>query len=641
MKKTALWKGVASLIAIVVVCWSVPAWVGAGGYVNHGASAIPEPLVVDVLTASTINVANVIASEELSSASLAISGGSSLTGSVITGTTLAVGGTVTVANGASIEKTLGVGGEVSFGSTLTVSANLVATGSLISGAGANLVAFGSVAQTTESNYLGAFTAPTSKLFTFTGATNPTLYDSLLPDAVNPTINIYSSTLWNVATDEKLSLTHDVTDGVITTGSGMIKLDAATGVARSTGRMEARTSFDVLRVLSGDSTEDADLLRLTDGSTVEMKFWWDDNILTTKCTSTFDAPNLKTNSINAAVAVYGVKFYPNTSGGHMRLGPRGDAYDTYFEDKSGYVNAAIVSDQGTFILAGSTGAAGSALTGALHIMDGIAGTLYSTISQNGDTLQIGALLGNSVTEITGNLAVSGTLISAGGDTITIGEVIHPHYAEMYVYDNSTAFAIDAASEWHGIVGFSAGDFDSDHWEIHGSTTFIATSAAASGSTAGDVTITYNAHGLDVGAYLTLVGWPTIDGIYAINNVTTNTFAITAATVDTPDGDSRVTMPSHFHALSGAAGKYFFHGNASLAPANNNDVFDFALFVNATPQTKGFARHTSGGAGDYNTTAISMMFDVVVDDQIWIGVRNNSGTGDMTPKFANMTLHEVSK
>jgi hypothetical protein len=229
---------------------------------------------------------------------------------------------------------------------------------------------------------------------------------------------------------------------------------------------------------------------------------------------------------------------------------------------------------------------------------------------------------------------------GNDHIIMDETRNAQYAEMYVYDNSTAQDVEAANAWIGAIGFTIGEYDSAHWSYSAGTTFIATSSANDG---GSVQVTYNNHGLSNGDIVTLHGWPTLDGIYSIASVTTNNFTITAAWPgsDETDANSRVNNPSTWTALTGAEGIYFLNSGISITPGGNNHVFEFAAFENTTLQIDSVSRITSGGTGDYSVMRIgSLTLSVSVGDKIWLGGRNLSSATNCTVKHGNASLFKIN-
>ena len=111
------------------------------------------------------------------------------------------------------------------------------------------------------------------------------------------------------------------------------------------------TVNVFRGHSGDESADTDMLALRDGSTVEMKLWFDDNILTLKSTVTVDAPAMKTININASGAVFSVTFQPNTSGIDWIGRIRSDTKDYLWQDKDSYTVKSLDPVTGTLALHG--------------------------------------------------------------------------------------------------------------------------------------------------------------------------------------------------------------------------------------------------------------------------------------------------
>jgi len=215
-------------------------------------------------------------------------------------------------------------------------------------------------------------------------------------------------------------------------------------------------------------------------------------------------------------------------------------------------------------------------------------------------------------------------------------VHSHYAEMYVNANAAAHVINTVSNWQGAIGFTQGIIDTDHLSFDaGETQLITAFADASG---GQVTVTSNGHGLGLGDIVTISGTTSYNGIFTVANPQTNTFEITDTWVAN-DGQGAYELPSRF--IAKATGTFRLCAKGSLAPSNNNDIFDFALIKNATPLVNTWARHTSGGAGDYNDITIMGLSEVVSGDVIYLALQNTTGTNNITIRHANLNMSSIAK
>ena len=219
----------------------------------------------------------------------------------------------------------------------------------------------------------------------------------------------------------------------------------------------------------------------------------------------------------------------------------------------------------------------------------------------------------------------------------------HYAEMTIYNNSTPADIETQSVWHGTTGLLEGNMDG-----HEHVTFHASSVAYcgafydySGVVAGTILAECYGHGMTGTEYVTIVGATDADynGVYEATVVSTGSYYFTNANWDATATATSIE-PSHFHIDDAeAAGIYTVSGLASITPEINNDEFDFAFFVNETAQTDSYITHKSKTAGDYSSVVMGFIVDLAVDDNLWVGMMNLDGSGDVTVKHANLSMHKI--
>ena len=223
-----------------------------------------------------------------------------------------------------------------------------------------------------------------------------------------------------------------------------------------------------------------------------------------------------------------------------------------------------------------------------------------------------------------------------------------YAEMYMYDNSTACAIDTTNVYHAIHnsfgnhdGTLAPNPDSTYFTYKAGVAYAATAFTnynSPSNTQTKVTITAG-HALLAGESITITGTTNYNGTYIVlaAGLTATEFVITKKYVAN-DATGSVRLPSTIKAL--IAGIYHASFNFSGVALNNNDVFKWELNKDVTHLDNISARAVWTIDPNYRSVAASGFVSLTAGQYIWSSVKNYSGTGDILLNNGNVTL-EIKK
>lgn len=216
----------------------------------------------------------------------------------------------------------------------------------------------------------------------------------------------------------------------------------------------------------------------------------------------------------------------------------------------------------------------------------------------------------------------------------------HLAEMYFYENTVQSPIDAQDQWHLGLGFTAGYLDD--WALDlGSAGSIASFEDYSGTVPGTIRANDVGHGLLTGTTVSITGTSApndYSGVYKITVINADSFYFVNAgwnattTATWVEGTALVASAS-------AAGKYHIASSGSLTPSTNNDTLDFKVFVNSVPQIKTESRVRTQNATEWSTVAGTGFVSISDGDKVMGGVKNLSGSGNITVRYANINLHRI--
>ena len=218
----------------------------------------------------------------------------------------------------------------------------------------------------------------------------------------------------------------------------------------------------------------------------------------------------------------------------------------------------------------------------------------------------------------------------------------NYGEMYMYDNVTTCVIDTANVYHAVYNtFGNNDGTLAPTTDTGTFTFKAGEAAAISAIAdggrGTIECTTAGHTLLAGEPITITSTTNYNGAYLVlaAGLTATKFRVTKAYGATETGSAR--RPATLKCLT--AGVYGCNFSVSGICASANDIFKFELNKDVTALdnistrvlfTTGTNYRSGSGTGNVTLTA---------GQYIWMSVKNESGTGDLTINNANVSLRRI--
>jgi hypothetical protein len=212
-----------------------------------------------------------------------------------------------------------------------------------------------------------------------------------------------------------------------------------------------------------------------------------------------------------------------------------------------------------------------------------------------------------------------------------------YAGAYSHENTTALTIEEVNVAHALHGLTQGHL-STGWTFYvGKSLSITAFATSDGGTKTQVTVA--THGLANGDIVTIANTTSYNGIYSIEQVTTNTFVIRKAWVANEGAKvgHAAAYLTNTNAIS--TGIYLVCGTASCTPANSNDVFEFEFYLDTTELTNTESQIKLGSTGDFSEASTQGIIEYTAGQKLWAKTVNLTGAGDITVRDCNFTLIRI--
>ncbi|KKL96241.1 hypothetical protein LCGC14_1846440 [marine sediment metagenome] len=219
-----------------------------------------------------------------------------------------------------------------------------------------------------------------------------------------------------------------------------------------------------------------------------------------------------------------------------------------------------------------------------------------------------------------------------------ETIH---AMMFDTENSDAFVINAVNEDHmyHTNGLAAGALAGWTFDIGGSGTPKAIMAIVDGADSGvDIAVSTNpAHDLAVGDIISQTNLTNAAyvGTFVVKAViSANIYEVAA--VFTATGTGTMDQAATLICTAGSQGVYKINWNASATAASNNDIFVFAIHVEAIRVPSTNIERKFGIAADIGAMSGSSIITVGSGEHVSFMVLNTVGSGNITLKDLNVNL-----
>lgn len=221
-----------------------------------------------------------------------------------------------------------------------------------------------------------------------------------------------------------------------------------------------------------------------------------------------------------------------------------------------------------------------------------------------------------------------------------EIIH---AEMFDFNNTDAYVInDGGSDQQAYHtnGLVAGDLSGWTFDAGGAGTSFPIASVADGVATGvDIEVTTTGtHGLAAGDIVSQSNLANAAyvGFFVVKAIISTTEYEVAA-VFTATGTGTMDQAATLIADVGSAGQYLVSYSASGTAAANNDVFDFAVHVEAAHQTSTNAQRKFAVGADIGAWSNVSIITIADGDHVSFMVNNdNASSGDITIRDFTLVL-----
>ncbi len=214
-----------------------------------------------------------------------------------------------------------------------------------------------------------------------------------------------------------------------------------------------------------------------------------------------------------------------------------------------------------------------------------------------------------------------------------DVYDHNYAEMYMYEESTATVINVADQYHAIQGLFTQDHVKDFTMVAGSLGSGNITTAAAGAA---INIADTTHGLISGDIVTVQS-ANHTGTETVTRVDDDNFTVVIAYV----GDEACTWQEGDYLLAGtgSAGTYRFTYNMSLTSAGNGKTYKFELSKGETHIDESACERKIGTGADIGSMGANGFFDIAVGDRVFLIVKNPDDTTNLTLKHSNVSINRI--
>lgn len=223
----------------------------------------------------------------------------------------------------------------------------------------------------------------------------------------------------------------------------------------------------------------------------------------------------------------------------------------------------------------------------------------------------------------------------------------NHAEMFDTNNTDAFVItDGGSDrqLYHTNGLAAGDLRGWTFDAGGAgTSFpVASVADSPGSSGSQAQITTTgSHLLAVGDIVSLSNMSAgtnVGAFVVVGPVAATTFEITSS--DSTNATGTMDQAATLIAGTGAAGQYLVAFSASGTAAANNDIFDFAVHVEAAHQDSTNEQRAFAVGADIGAWSNVSIITILAGDHVSFMINNDaSSSGDITLRDFTLVLVRI--
>jgi hypothetical protein len=208
-----------------------------------------------------------------------------------------------------------------------------------------------------------------------------------------------------------------------------------------------------------------------------------------------------------------------------------------------------------------------------------------------------------------------------------------YAEMYLYESSTATVINVADQYHCTQGLFTEDHVQNWSMVAGSLGSGNITTAAAGAA---INIADTAHGLATGD-IVCVQSSNHSGTKTVTKVDDNNFTVAISYVGDEAGYWQ--EPDYLLVGSLGGGFYRFTYNMSLTSSGNGKIYKFELSVGETHVDESAAQRYIGTGADIGAMGAAGLIEVEAGDRVFLIVKNTADTTNMTLVHSNVSINRL--
>jgi hypothetical protein len=210
-----------------------------------------------------------------------------------------------------------------------------------------------------------------------------------------------------------------------------------------------------------------------------------------------------------------------------------------------------------------------------------------------------------------------------------------FGECYLYNNSTAMAIDIVNVYHACPNASQGFFNGFTFKS-GKVSAVTSVASAAGGT--KITCSSTAHGFLDGEVITITNSTNYDGVYLVESKTNDTFVVAKAYVATRAFNA--VRGFSLRADTNTAGVFMMTWNASAKNASGtNKDWRIEANVNLVAEDKASCQIRIPSTSETSTLTAGCCLNVTAGDYLWISVKNLTDNTDLVIVDANLRINRI--
>jgi len=210
-----------------------------------------------------------------------------------------------------------------------------------------------------------------------------------------------------------------------------------------------------------------------------------------------------------------------------------------------------------------------------------------------------------------------------------------FGEAYLYNNSTAMAIDIVNIYHACPNGAQGLLNGFTYK-NGKVSAVSGVTSASGGT--KITCTSVAHGFLDGEVITITNSTNYDGVYLVESKTDDTFVVAKAYV----ASRTFNAVRGFSLKAGAttSGTFILDWNCSAKNVSGtNKDWRIEANVNLVAEDKASSQVRLPSSTEASALAAGCILTIAAGDYLWMSVKNLTDSVDLVIVDANLRIRRV--